>query len=214
MTFDLAQHRVSGTNLSVAARRIEGLINSSNHLCHRHVVDERSLSNTFRESVPQLQPPHSVTHRRHKLVVDTRLYQDSETQEFKLGFKVQSSNMGTEYKAGLARLATNLFELMQVCPVLRNFAPTVPRTATPTSAELKTMSGAFPPSSRETRLTVAALLAMRSLPTAVEPVKESLWMCSLSTRRFPTWGVWLRLAGRTLKTPGGNLACSVSYKEK
>ena len=108
------------------------------------------------------------------------------------------------------RVVMNLFELMQVCPVLRNFAPTVPRTATPTSAESKTMSGALPPSSRETRLTVAALLAMRSLPTAVDPVKESLWTCSLSTRRFPTCGVWLRLAGRTLKTPGGKLACSVS----
>ena len=37
----------------------------------------------------------------------------------------------------------------------------------------KTMKGALPPSSIEVRLTVSADCAISSLPTAVEPVKES-----------------------------------------
>ena len=107
-------------------------------------------------------------------------------------------------------VVSNLFELMQACPVLRNLDAIVPLMAVATSAESKTTRGAFPPSSRDNRLTVPAQRAMISLPTPVEPVKESLRTRGLSHRWFPTTDACARLVGNTLNTPGGNLACSLS----
>lgn len=86
--------------------------------------------------------------------------------------------------------------------------------AVPMSVELNTMRGAFPPSSSDTLFTVPAHLDMSCLPTAVEPVKESLRTRSLSQSLFPTKGVFVRLDGSTLKTPGGNSACRVNYNGK
>ena len=96
-----------------------------------------------------------------------------------------------------------LLAQMQVCPVFLNFVASVPRRAMSRSAELKMSSGAFPPSSRESFLREAAQSAMSSLPTAVEPVKESLATKALLVRTLLMAGVPLRLAGRTLNTPAG-----------
>src|SRR5215469_11638207 len=62
----------------------------------------------------------------------------------------------------------------QVCPALRYFEATAPLTAASTSASSNTMKGALPPNSSDTFLSVPAHWAISSLPTAVEPVKESL----------------------------------------
>src|SRR5215207_11527028 len=61
-----------------------------------------------------------------------------------------------------------------VCPMLRIFEATAPSTAASRSASSKTMNGAWPPSSRLRRFIVSAAWRIRSLPTSVEPVKESL----------------------------------------
>ena len=62
----------------------------------------------------------------------------------------------------------------QVCPALRYFEAIAPATAASRSASSKTMKGALPPSSRLTFFTVEAHCDIRSLPTSVEPVNESL----------------------------------------
>ncbi len=75
------------------------------------------------------------------------------------------------------------FAHTQVWPALRNFEAIAPATAASRSASSNTMNGALPPSSRAIRLTVPALLAISSLPTAVEPVKLSTRTagCAVST---------------------------------
>ena len=67
----------------------------------------------------------------------------------------------------------------------------------------KTIKGAFPPSSRETRLTVDAHCCMRSFPTAVDPVKLSLRTSTLVANSVPTLGAFAREHGTTLITPLG-----------
>src|SRR5215218_386791 len=61
----------------------------------------------------------------------------------------------------------------QVWPALRYFEAIAPLTASSRSASSKTMKGALPPSSIEVFFTVLAHCSRRSLPIAVEPVKES-----------------------------------------
>src|SRR3546814_1484159 len=62
----------------------------------------------------------------------------------------------------------------QVWPVLRNLEIMAPSTAASRSASSNTRKGALPPSSSEIFFTVEAHCCISSLPTSVEPVKESL----------------------------------------
>jgi hypothetical protein len=61
----------------------------------------------------------------------------------------------------------------QVCPGIPELAVMAPLTAASRSASSKTMKGAWPPSSIETRFTVSAHCFKSRLPTSVLPVKES-----------------------------------------
>ena len=88
-----------------------------------------------------------------------------------------------------------------------NLENMVPWMAVWMSAELKTIRGAFPPSSRDTFFTVSAHCRMSSFPTPVEPVNERAVTSSLLVSASPTVGVDSRLAVTTLKTPGGTPAC-------
>ena len=92
-----------------------------------------------------------------------------------------------------------------------NLENIVPLTAVLTSAELKTIKGAFPPSSRDTFFTESAHCRISSFPTAVEPVNERAATSSLLVSASPTVGVAWRLAVTTLNIPGGTPACCVSY---
>src|SRR5262249_35805839 len=65
------------------------------------------------------------------------------------------------------------------------------------------MNGALPPSSSESFFTVGATCFMRSLPTAVEPVKESLRTVGLDVISPP---IAAALPVTTLSTPGGKPA--------
>ena len=58
--------------------------------------------------------------------------------------------------------------------MLRILAAIAPTTASSRSASSNTINGAFPPSSREVRRIFSAHCSSNSLPTRVEPVKDSL----------------------------------------
>ena len=73
----------------------------------------------------------------------------------------------------------------QVWPVLRNFEAIAPSTAASRSASSKTMKGALPPSSSDTRLTVPMQAAASILPTGVEPVKVNLAIRGSVVRTVP-----------------------------
>ena len=75
-----------------------------------------------------------------------------------------------------------------------------PRRRASRSASSKTISGALPPSSSETFLTVPAHFAISCLPTSVEPVKVSLRTVGFVASSSPTTAA---VPGTTLKTPGG-----------
>jgi hypothetical protein len=62
----------------------------------------------------------------------------------------------------------------QVWPALRILEAITFSTASFQVRISKTMKGAWPPSSSESRLTVSAAPCMRILPTSVEPVNDSL----------------------------------------
>ena len=70
------------------------------------------------------------------------------------------------------------------------------------------MKGALPPSSSATFFTVPAHWAISSLPTSVEPVKESLRTTGLAVSSAPTSAA--RLVVTMLNTPGGMPARSAS----
>ncbi len=78
------------------------------------------------------------------------------------------------------------------------------------SASSKMMNGASPPSSRVTRLSVSAEALASALPTAVEPVNDSLRTRSSSSQAWETCGVRERLAGTRFSTPAGRPASSAS----
>ena len=73
-----------------------------------------------------------------------------------------------------AACTSKRFAQTHVCPVLRYLDAIAPSAAASRSASSNTMNGALPPSSSESFFTVAAHCAISSLPTAVEPVNESL----------------------------------------
>jgi len=70
------------------------------------------------------------------------------------------------------------------------------------------MKGALPPSSSATFFTVPAHWRISSLPTAVEPVKDSLRTAGLAVSSPPTSGA--RLVVTMLSTPAGRPARSAS----
>ena len=93
---------------------------------------------------------------------------------------------------------------MQVCPPLRNLETMAWATAASKSASSKTISGAFPPSSRATFLTVPAAWPISSLPTSVLPVNEIFFTAGLVVSSAPT-GAGSE-AVTTLNTPAGTPA--------
>jgi hypothetical protein len=89
------------------------------------------------------------------------------------------------------------------------------QTATPDGTEVaksassSTMVADFPPSSRKTRLRVAAPFSMIRLPTAVEPVNEIRSTLGDSVSSSPTrWSDEVT----TLTTPGGKSVCSATSR--
>jgi hypothetical protein len=73
----------------------------------------------------------------------------------------------------------------QFWPEFRYFDWIAPDTAASRSASSKTMNGALPPSSIETRFIVAAAAAVSCLPTGVEPVKVILRTSGFSVSSAP-----------------------------
>ncbi len=78
--------------------------------------------------------------------------------------------------------------------------------AASTSASSKTMTGAFPPSSRWTRLRSAAAAPATSRPARTEPVIETICgvRCSMSPRPVS------RSPQTTFSTPGGRNSWQIS----
>ena len=74
----------------------------------------------------------------------------------------------------------------QVWPLLRNLEAITPLTATSRSASSKTISGALPPNSSATFLTVFAQAAIKILPTSVDPVKLKALTIGLEVMASPT----------------------------
>src|SRR5215210_6085442 len=112
---------------------------------------------------------------------------------FSVSFFENSSRMPLWTKTRLAQT--------QVWPMLRILETRAPSTAASTSASSKTTKGACPPSSRERRFIVSADCFMSSLPTSVEPVKESL-----RTRRSSMMGAVMAagsMPATTERTPFG-----------
>jgi hypothetical protein len=115
-----------------------------------------------------------------------------------VSFSENSSRMPLWTKTRLAQT--------HVWPMLRILETRAPSTAASTSASSKTMKGAWPPSSRERRFMVSADCLIRSLPTSVEPVKESL-----RTRRSSMIGAVMAegsMPAITERTPFGRPASS------
>mmetsp|Transcript_668 Transcript_668/g.2610 ORF Transcript_668/g.2610 Transcript_668/m.2610 type:complete len:299 (-) Transcript_668:252-1148(-) len=105
--------------------------------------------------------------------------------------------------------STKMRELAQQhCPALRNRPTCATSTALAMSACSVTMSGLFPPSSRDTRRKrgVSAHAFRTSVPTAVLPVKAILSRSSCATSIFPASSS----PGSTLTTPGGKPASIMS----
>ena len=93
---------------------------------------------------------------------------------------------------------------VQASPMLRILAIIAPSTAASTSASPKTRNGALPPSSIETRWRFSAAWATSFLPTAVEPVKETLRSRASAISAAET--SWLSEVVTTCSTPSGRPA--------
>ena len=76
------------------------------------------------------------------------------------------------------------------------------------SASSKTTTGALPPSSRWTRLSVAAAVAATFLPVSIEPVSETM---STSSCSISVWPASLPPT-TTLKTPCGKCSEAISAR--
>jgi hypothetical protein len=103
---------------------------------------------------------------------------------------------------------------MHTWPQLRNLVRAQVSAAFSTSASSKTSTGAWPPSSIETRLTPSAASASRRLPTGTEPVSEILRTMGERTRcsEMKAGSPVTRLS-----TPGGRPAswhaCTIAMHE-
>ncbi|MNS87971.1 hypothetical protein D3C72_1219290 [compost metagenome] len=95
----------------------------------------------------------------------------------------------------------------QVWPPLRNFEMRAPSMARSRSASLKTMKGALPPSSSDSRFMLSAAPRIKSEPTRVEPVKEILRTVSFAMISLP---ISVGMPVTMLMTPAGMPARSAS----
>mmetsp|Transcript_12646 Transcript_12646/g.31053 ORF Transcript_12646/g.31053 Transcript_12646/m.31053 type:complete len:202 (+) Transcript_12646:569-1174(+) len=103
----------------------------------------------------------------------------------------------------------NLLAHTHVWPAFLNLLAIAPSTAALTSASSKTMKGALPPSSIDTRLTLPAAMARSFFPIGVDPVKE-IFLTSLCVANIsPTSGVPVDDV-TTLTRPEGTPACLAS----
>ena len=75
------------------------------------------------------------------------------------------------------------------------------------SASSKTTTGALPPSSRWTRLSVSARARAIHLPVSTEPVSETMSTSSWVTIAWPAGSPWPVM---TLRTPGGKISAANS----
>src|SRR3990172_833156 len=97
------------------------------------------------------------------------------------------------------------FAQMHDCPATRrNLMPTAPSAAAARPASSKTMNGALPPSSKDTRFSWSLAPAMSRLPTSVDPVKAILRTAGCSRNVRPTTPALLLVT--TLNTPPGKPA--------
>ena len=96
---------------------------------------------------------------------------------------------------------------LQIWPLLDRLAERTPAATVAGSASSRMMAADLPPSSRLTLVRLAAHAAATALPTAVDPVKETLSIPGWLTRCAPT--VWS--PGSTDTTPGGSPTSSNSF---
>ena len=80
-------------------------------------------------------------------------------------------------------------------------------TTASTSASSNTMTGALPPSSRCTRVSVAAAAVATAWPAATLPVSDAMATSGCSTSAAPAVSPWPQT---TLSTPGGRMSSVIS----
>ena len=97
-----------------------------------------------------------------------------------------------------------------VCPVFRYLEAINPVTAASRSASSNTINGALPPNSRLTFLTVPLAWRIRSLPTGVDPVNDTLRTAGLVVSSSPTCGARSFEQVTMLRIPGGTPASSAN----
>jgi hypothetical protein len=83
-----------------------------------------------------------------------------------------SSNYMQHYSKFCVQRGRSEEEVIRTWPQLRNFDAIAPSTALSISALLKTINGAFPPSSNASLLTLDELCLYSNFPTAVEPINN------------------------------------------
>ncbi len=107
-------------------------------------------------------------------------------------------------KSSIAERSTRMRErAQQSWPELPKTATGAEEAAAARSASAKITLALLPPSSRVTRLMVAAALSAIPRPTSVEPVNATLATSGCSTIRWPQT---LPFPGTTLSTPSGRPA--------
>ncbi|KAH3678653.1 hypothetical protein OGATHE_000203 [Ogataea polymorpha] len=102
------------------------------------------------------------------------------------------------------------FAHTHVWPEERNLQLIKPAAAFSRSASSKTTNGAFPPSSIDSRLSVLELCSISSLPTRVEPVKDTFFKSGDLQKSSPTLAVLLCATGTKFTTPSGTPASTPS----
>ena len=112
-------------------------------------------------------------------------------------------------KSSIAERSTRIRErAQQSCPALPKTASGAEEAAASRSASPKITLADLPPSSRVTRLIVAAAPSAIPRPTSVEPVKATLATSGCSTMRLPQTDPG---PATTLKTPSGTPASSAIF---
>ena len=99
---------------------------------------------------------------------------------------------------------------MQSWPALKYPALAMPAAAAAMSASSNTTTGAFPPSSRWTRLSPSAAARATSMPARTEPVIDTICGMSWLTSARPV----AALPQMTLNTPGGRNSAAISASSR
>ena len=94
---------------------------------------------------------------------------------------------------------------VQSCPAFQKLAARIVSAARSRSASSKMSTGALPPSSRWSRLTLSAPAAAMRFPVAVSPVTETMSMPGCRESAAPTSEPGPVM---TFKTPGGKISCA------